>query len=149
MRIGCCNKSSADSISNRQKIWVPLSWFATSALISLGWILFRANSLSQARDMLVAIASLASYSSHSLTSSLYVLIGILAAGYALVLVVHDAMEGVGVQSEAAGEWTGVMALVARSRWYWLPAVYALALITLLMISLTQQGGVGQMMYRSF
>lgn len=131
------------------RIWVPLSWFATSALISLGWILFRANSLSQARDMLVAIASLASYSSHFLTSSLYLLIGIPAAGYALVLVVQDAMEGVSVRSEAAAEWAGVMALVARSRWYWLPAVYALALIPLLMITLTQQGGVGQMMYRSF
>jgi hypothetical protein len=40
-------------------------------------------------------------------------------------------------------------LMARSRWFWLPAVYALALLVVLMITLTQQGGVGQMMYRSF
>lgn len=131
------------------KIWTPLSWFTTAALISLGWILFRANSPSQAREMLAAIASPAAYGSHFLSSSLYVLIGILAAGYALVLVARDAMEGVGVPSEVGGEHSGVMALVARSRWFWLPAIYALALIAVLMITLTQQGSVGQMMYRSF
>ena len=43
----------------------------------------------------------------------------------------------------------MMLLIARSRWFWIPAVYALALLVVLMITLTQQGGVGQMMYRSF
>ena len=131
------------------KIWTPLSWFATGALISLGWILFRANSPSQAREMLAAIATPASYGSHFLSRSLYVLIGVLATGYALVLVVRDAMEGVSIPSEALSQHSGVMALVARFRWYWLPAVYALALLAVLMITLTQPGGVGQMMYRSF
>lgn len=131
------------------KIWTPLSWAVTAALISLGWILFRANSRSQAREMLAAVASPATYSSHFLTSSLYVLIGLLAAGYAVVLVIHDAIEGLNTPSETASQNVGVMALVARSRWFWLPAIYALALIVVLMITLTQQGGVGQMMYRSF
>jgi hypothetical protein len=45
--------------------------------------------------------------------------------------------------------SGMLSLVSRSRWFWLPAVYALALLVVLMIRLTQQGGVGQMMYRSF
>jgi hypothetical protein len=99
--------------------------------------------------MLAAVASPASYGSHVLSSSLYLLIGILAAGYALVLMVRDSMERGSVRSEAAGQGTGVMGRVARSRWFWLPAVYAVALIVLLMITLTQQGGVGQMMYRSF
>jgi len=132
------------------KIRTPLSWLATAALISLGWIPFRANSSSQAREMLAAIASPASYGSHFLSSSLYFLIGVLAAGYALVLVVSDAFEAASVPSDAAAaQHSGVVALAARSRWFWLPAVYALALMVVLMITLTQQGGVGQMMYRSF
>lgn len=131
------------------KIWTPLSWFGTAALISLGWILFRANSPSQARRMLAAIASPASYGSHFLSSSLYVLIAILAAGYALVLRFRDAIEGVAAPSQAARGPSGVVERMARLRWYWLPAVYALALLLVLMITLTQQGGVGQMMYRNF
>lgn len=131
------------------KIWTPLSWVATAALICLGWILFRANSMSQAHEMLAAIASPGTYSSHFLASSLYVLIGVLAAGYALVLLVRDAIESVSIPADAARHNTAVVALVARFRWFWLPAVYALALLVVLMITLTQQGGVGQMMYRGF
>ena len=74
------------------------------------------------------------------------LISILAAGYALLLVVRDAREGVGIPSESAGQHTGVMALLARSRRFWLPAFHALALIVVLMITLTQQVGAGQRMY---
>ena len=131
------------------RVWTPLSWLTTAALISLGWILFRANSPSQASEMLTAIVTPASYGSRYLSSSLYLLIGVLAAGYALVVVVDDAMELTGFPSDAARQNSTVMAMFARSRWFWLPAVYALALILVLMITLTQQGGVGQMMYRSF
>jgi alginate O-acetyltransferase complex protein AlgI len=129
------------------KIWTPLSWFATAALISPGWIFFRANSLPQARQMLAALVSPASYASHILSASLYLLIGALAAGYAVVLQISDVLERVRVPSN--GSSSGMMPLIARSRWFWLPAVYALVLLILLMITLTQQGGVGQMMYRSF
>jgi D-alanyl-lipoteichoic acid acyltransferase DltB (MBOAT superfamily) len=131
------------------KIWTPLSWFATAVLISLGWIFFRANSLSQAREMLAALASTETYDSHFLSSSLYLLIGVLAAGYAIVLLMNDALEHVAVPSEASRKTSGIISLMARSRWFWLPAVYVLALLVVLMITLTQQGGVGQMMYRSF
>ena len=102
----------------------------------------------QAHAMLAAIASSGTYSSHFLSSSLYVLVGVLAGGYALVLVVRDAIESVIVPADAAQN-TAVMALVARFRWFWLPAVYALALLVVLMITLTQQSGAGQMMYRGF
>lgn len=130
------------------RIWTPLSWFATAVFISVGWIFFRASSLSQARQMLSAMASPGSYASHFLTSSLYGLIGVLAAGYAVVVLLADALEQVSVPTEAR-QSLGLVSAMARSRWYWLPAVYALALLVVLMITLTQQGGVGQMMYRSF
>jgi len=37
----------------------------------------------------------------------------------------------------------------RGRWFWIPPLYALAMILLLLITLTQSGGVGQLMYRGF
>jgi alginate O-acetyltransferase complex protein AlgI len=129
------------------RIWSFLGWFITAALISLGWIFFRANSLAQVREMLRALASPETYGSHLLTSSFYLLIAVLAAGYGIVLLVSDAVNR--NISEATRERSGFLRLMARSRWFWLPAIYALALLVLLMITLTQQGGVGQMMYRSF
>jgi D-alanyl-lipoteichoic acid acyltransferase DltB (MBOAT superfamily) len=131
------------------KLWTPLSWLATAALISLGWIFFRANSMAQARQMLAALAVPESYASHYLSSSLYLLIAFLAAGYGVVLLVSNALDRFTVPSEGSLQHSGMLPLMARSRWYWIPAVYALALLVVLMITLTQQGGVGQMMYRSF
>src|ERR1700757_4987078 len=52
------------------------------------------------------------------------------------------------QPVRAGPITGC-GLLARWRWFWMPAVYALALLFVLMITLTQEGGTGQLMYRSF
>lgn len=131
------------------KLWTPLSWIATAALISLGWIFFRANSMAQARQMLAAIASPGSYASRYLSSSLYLLMAVLSTGYAVVLLVSDALNRATVPADASRQHSGLLTLVSRSRWFWLPAVYTLALLVLLMITLTQQGGVGQMMYRSF
>jgi hypothetical protein len=98
--------------------------------------------------MLAALGTPETYASHYLSSSLYLLIVVLAAGYGIVLLVGNALDRVTVPS-ASRQASGIMLLIARSRWFWLPAVYALALIVVLMITLTQQGGVGQMMYRSF
>ena len=131
------------------KLWTLLSWIVTAALISLGWILFRANSTAQARQMLAAVASPGSYASHYLSSSLYLLIAVLSAGYAVVLLVSDAIDRATAPTDAPHQHSGMLSLMSRSRWFWLPAVYALALLVVPMITLTQQGGVGQMMYRSF
>jgi D-alanyl-lipoteichoic acid acyltransferase DltB (MBOAT superfamily) len=128
------------------RIWSFLGWFMTAALIGLGWIFFRANSTVQARGMLLAIASPETYGSHFLSTSLYLLIAVLAVGYGITLVVGDALKS---DVSAARGHSGILLLMVRSRWFWLPAVYALALLVVLMITLTQQGGVGQMMYRSF
>lgn len=129
------------------KLWIPLSRIATATFISLGWILFRANSTSQARQMLAAIVSPQRYASHFLSSSLYILIAALAAGYALALSVGDALDR--SEKSAPESRAGILSLMARLRWYWIPAIYCLGMLLVLMITLTQEGGVGQMMYRSF
>jgi len=121
--------------------WDLVSWIVTMTLISFGWIFFRANSLAQAAQMLSALLSPSSYAEHFLSSSLYLLVGLLAAGYGAVLLISSKLQP---QPEAASQ-----SFLVRGRWFWLPPLYALAMILLLMITLTQSGGVGQLMYRGF
>jgi len=130
------------------KLWTALSWMATIASVSLGWIFFRSNSVSQAKAMLAAVVSPQEYTSHSLSLSLYALVAALGTGYALVLVIAAVLDRQAEQP-AARAGAGALALIARWRWFWIPAVYALALLFVLMITQTQEGGVGQFLYRGF
>ena len=121
------------------------------ALINLGWIFFRANSLPQARQMWLAVLSPASYDSHFLSVSLYLLVGAVAAGYAIVVFVTDTLErhsNAAETSEAASDG-GIVGFMARSRWFWLPPLYALALIFLLIVTLTRGASTAQFMYNKF
>lgn len=102
------------------KLWTPLSWFVTAALISLGWIFFRANSMPQARQMLAALATPGRYASHYLSSSLYILIAILSAGYAVVLLVSDAIDRATAPTDSSSQHSGMLSVMSRSRWFWLP-----------------------------
>ena len=131
------------------RLWTPLSWAATAILISLGWIFFRANSVTQAGQMLSAIFSPASYASRSLSSSLYVLIAMLAAGYLIVALVSDAIDRSVANTGDANSRSGAFALLARWRWFWIPSLYFLLLIFILMITHGQDASAGQLMYRRF
>jgi alginate O-acetyltransferase complex protein AlgI len=136
--------------------WAPLSWFATMALINLGWIFFRANSLSQARHMLSAIFSPANYLSHILSGSLYLLVAALAGGYALALWMIEALdrhspdrdeEDVPNSNDASAR--GIIGLMARWRWFWIPPLYVLALVFLLIVTRTHGASTAQFMYNKF
>lgn len=127
-------------------VWTPLAWISTMALVSLGWIFFRATSLSQAKEMLLAVVSPHTYASHFLSLNLYALVAALAAGYAISVWIAGILDRA---SESDAPQSGVMVWISRWRWFWLPAVYALAMFFVLMITLTQEGGAGQLMYRGF
>ena len=128
-------------------IWSAISWLVTMMFISLGWVFFRANSLAKAGAMLSAALSPATYSVHYASESLYLLVFVLAIGYAAVLAIGQAMN-----RSTAGAYldsSGIMAWLARNRWYWLPALYALLLALVLMVTLTQSATTAQFMYRAF
>lgn len=113
-------------------------------LINFGWILFRANSLMQARQMFTALFSASSYTEHFLSGSLYLLVGILAAGYGVVLLISSRLRQV---PENGRVRAGVL---VRMRWYWIPPLYTLAMMLLLMITWAQDSsGAAQLMYRGF
>ena len=130
------------------KLWTPLAWIFTLALVSLGWIFFRANSMPQARAMLHAAVSPQTYVSHVLSLSLYALVAALALGYAIVLLTIDALNR-RLEPDERPSQSGALPFLARWRWVWIPALYVLAFAVVLMIMQTQEGGVGQFMYRSF
>jgi alginate O-acetyltransferase complex protein AlgI len=125
--------------------WALVSWISTMILIHVGWIFFRANNLAQAGQMLSAVVSPLTYGQHFLSSSLYLLVAVLAAGYAVVILVSSKLkQEVEVEADARSP-----NLLARWQWLWIPPLYTLAIILLLMITFTQGGGVGQFMYRGF
>ena len=156
-------------------IWTPISWIVTMALINLGWIFFRANSLSQARSMLGQLLTPASYSSHFLSGSLYFLIASLAAAYAIVLLMIEGLDryspdrdepdvyapnphsAAGVPDAGAvaaaprtpASHSGLMVLLARWRWFWLPPLYALTLLFVLIVTLSRGVSTAQLMYGNF
>jgi alginate O-acetyltransferase complex protein AlgI len=134
-------------------LWTPLSWISTISLVNLGWIFFRANSLHQTRQMWVAIVSPASYRVHFLTGSLYLLILVLAAGYTTVLLTINCINRHSTEPAdgevPAAPATGPIAFLARWRWYWIPPVYALALLFVLIVTLSRGTSTAQMMYGNF
>jgi len=133
------------------KSWLPISWIATMALINLGWIFFRASSLPQARQMIGAIVSPMNYGSHVLSASLYFLVAAVAIGYAIVLLIADALARYSdeIPTTEGGLKPTMIGLMARWRWFWIPPVYALALIFLLLVTLTQGASTAQFMYNKF
>lgn len=136
--------------SNREpgRLSTAGSWIVTMSLVNLGWIFFRANSPSEARQMLMALLSPSTYTDHVLSLTLYWLIAATAAGYALVLLIIGALNRHSGEHETPGR-AGVLALLARSRWYWLPPIYAVALIFLLIITFTRGVSTAQFMYNKF
>ncbi len=131
------------------RLWTVLSWIATMALMNLGWIFFGANSLAQARAMLTALFSPSSYASHYLNGSLYLLVACIAVGYAITLLVIDALDRSTQAAVESGPQSGFSAALARWRWYWLTPLYGLGLLFLWIMSQTQGEEVGRFMYRNF
>jgi alginate O-acetyltransferase complex protein AlgI len=135
-------------------LWTALAWVSTISLVNLGWIFFRANSLRQARQMLAAILSPATYRVNFLTGSLYWLVLLLAVGYTVVLVTIDGLSGClteGADSEAAprGPARGPVVQLARWRWFWLPPLYVLTLLFVWIVTLSRGTSAAQMMYGNF
>ena len=132
--------------SNR---WSLASWFVSLSLISLGWIFFRSTSIAQARQMLAALVLPTSYTTHFLTPSLYGLVAAIALGYAITRIAIDRIDPHTKQSDSTLQNGSVAALLARWRWYWIPPLYVLAVIILLIATFTRGASTAQFMYNKF
>ncbi|MGB8887596.1 MAG: MBOAT family O-acyltransferase [Candidatus Korobacteraceae bacterium] len=133
------------------KAWTALSWMLTMALISLGWLFFRAHSLAQSGEMFSALLSPASYSHHVLHSSLYLLVLSLAVSYAVVLVVIDALDRYSEQLETQKmtSRSQLIAAAVRDRWVWIAPMWAAACVLVLTMIPHQSRAANVFMYRFF
>ena len=131
--------------------WKVLSWVVTISCVSIGWILFRANSPAQARQMFSSLLTPATYVSHSLSGSLYLLVGLFAFGYALVLIVIDTLNAHLKEPDVTQhrERPGFAAFVARTRWYWIPPLYSVTLLFALIVTIARGTATAQFMYGNF
>ena len=133
------------------KGWSALSWLVTMALISLGWIFFRADSTAQARQMFAALLSSASYFQHSLHSNLYAIVLGIAVAYALTLWTLDWLDAHARRLDAPAPSGRVHAIVilARERWLWLAPMWAAATVLVLTMMTSQTRAANVFLYRSF
>ena len=129
--------------------WNFLSWLVTMMCVSLGWILFRANTLSEARQMLAAMASPSTYFSHALSASLYLLVGSVAVSYGLVVLISAALGGLGSSAERLESRSPAINMLFRNRWFWIPPLYVIALLLLVIVTHTRGTDAAQLMYRNF
>ena len=133
-------------------IWTALSWVASMALVNFGWIFFRANSLEQAGQMLSALASPATYLTHVLPATLYLLVLALALAYAAVLLVVAAVDRYGERlgTKGASSRAEVINVIVRDRWVWLTPMYAFALLIVTwLVTRAQSAGASPFVYRMF
>lgn len=130
--------------------WTMLCWLVTTALISLGWIFFRANSLSQAGQMFSALLSPAGYARHVLGSSLYLIVAIVAGAYAIMLFVIDRLDHYANQLDSTpASFSEVLAIAVRERWVWIAPIWTAAVVLLLTIVTSQSRAANVFMYRLF
>ena len=139
-----------------ERLWNISSWVVTMVLMNLGWIFFRARSLTQATQMLKAVFSPATYAAHFLSVSLYALVFAVAIGYTIVVMVQDLLEGLSVSNDAHeakksshSTSSAFSQRIFRWRWFWIAPLYTLALLFLLIVTLSQGTSTAQLMYGNF
>ena len=111
-----------------QLAWSLISWLTTAALISLGFVFVRAHTLSQAVRMFRAVLSPGSYFEHSLPPILYLLLAALAIGYAITLLVTNALDHYTSGPELAS--SAFIKVMAHKRWAWVAPMYFYAIFAI-------------------
>jgi alginate O-acetyltransferase complex protein AlgI len=134
---------------------VFLSWGTTFVLVSVGFIVFRANDLTQAWTMLRAVFTPAAYGRFAMPGNFYILTSTIAVGYFVVTAGHALLlswraryrEAMSERREpAAGKWPvtvgnnftliigAVFDFFTERLWWWLaPGLSILAFLVVLVI----------------
>jgi alginate O-acetyltransferase complex protein AlgI len=133
------------------RLWDLFSWFVTMALVSLGWICFRATTFLKAKQMLSAVLSPSTYGSHFLSGTLYGLVAGLIAAYSIVTLAADLFDrhSVNITARALHPSDRLVAALVRRRWIWVPPLYALTLLVVTAVTLMQGTTAAQILYRRF
>jgi alginate O-acetyltransferase complex protein AlgI len=131
------------------RAWTVWSWMVTMALVNLGWIFFRAGSLSQAGEMFSALLLPTSYSRHAVSFSLYGLVLGLALAYAGALYAIDTLDAYAERTAAAPSRSEFIAVGLRDRWVWIAPLWTTACLLVLTLMPHQTRAANVFMYRFF
>ena len=116
------NKRHARSVP--PTLMTAASWLATFALISLGWIFFRAHSWQQAAEMFQAVVTPGAYRVHVVKPNAYVVTGLIVAGYLVSAALLPRIS----------TWMTRSAWAGRLAWLLSPAYYAVLLLLVVIYS---------------
>ena len=109
-----------------------------------------ANSLEDAEKMFRALLSPASYAAPVLSESLYLLVAVTAAAYALTLYLLEILEEfAGRVAAEPARGSGVLAIALRERWVWLAPMWAMACVLVLTLIPHQSRAANVFLYRYF
>jgi hypothetical protein len=101
--------------------------------------------------MLLGILWPANYVNHFLSGSLYLLVATVGIGYAVVLAISDLLARYTPVAAADGVHrpSSILSVIARNRWFWIPPLYVLTLLIVLLVTHTRGIDAAQFMYRNF
>jgi alginate O-acetyltransferase complex protein AlgI len=125
-------------------------WLVTFLSVNLGWILFRARDLAQAKTMFWAVMSPRAYAGSRLPHVYYVMVGWCVVGYFLIMAGNACLTWLSRRLPASGglpqRWLGV---IANERWVWVgPLMAVLALYVFAVLNVPTSAS-APTMYRVF
>lgn len=100
-----------------------LSWGLTFAVISLGWVIFRANSLSQASNMIMALFSPGSYTTLALRPNFYIMVSLFVTSYFAYIGGRELLKPLRARP-----------VVSRLAWLTSPVYYAVVVLAIIIWS---------------
>ncbi|MGD0544317.1 MAG: MBOAT family O-acyltransferase [Candidatus Acidiferrales bacterium] len=126
-----------------------LGWVYTFAAICLGWILFRANSRSEAWTMLSSVFSAKSYSYRALPDSMYLLVVAVMAGYFACLGVGRFLDRLAAMTSRSPQYPAIIGMIARDRWVWIAPLAVIVAVYVFVLAQPGQTIAQPMLYRLF
>jgi alginate O-acetyltransferase complex protein AlgI len=126
-----------------------IGWSYTFAAISLGWILFRANSQSQAWAMLSAVFSAKSYLDRLLPDSMYLLVIAIMAGYFACIAAGKLLDRLAAATFSSPRHQAIAGMIAENRWVWIAPLAVIVAVYVFAIAQPGQTATSPMLYRLF
>jgi alginate O-acetyltransferase complex protein AlgI len=126
-----------------------LGWAYTFAAICLGWILFRANSRSEAWTMLSSVFSAKSYFYRVLPDSMYLLVETVMLGYFACLGVARFLDRLAVVTSRSPQYPAIIGMIARDRWVWIAPLAVIVAVYVFVLAQPGQTITQPMLYRLF
>ncbi|MGD0403924.1 MAG: MBOAT family O-acyltransferase [Candidatus Acidiferrales bacterium] len=124
-------------------------WAYTFAAISLGWILFRANSRSQAWTMLSSVFSAKSYSYRALPDSMYLLAITIMAGYFGCIAAAGLLDRLAAATFSTPRRQAIAGMISKERWVWVAPLAIIVAVYVFALAQPGQTAASPMLYRLF